>query len=122
MKLPDVPSSRGAPMGRGWPHIGLFAKTVVRMYENDPPKDDHERRHYAVAKAYLAPAGVVDVTITRCNIDSGGYDSGGAYWGTGQPIYWASSECGTVDMYLRAKSARLAKSEVISKFPNARFV
>lgn len=28
--------------------------------------------------------------LQRVRINSGGYDSGGAYWGIGSPLYWAS--------------------------------
>jgi hypothetical protein len=123
MKLPEVNSRHGAPMGRGWPHIGDCAETVVAMYEQTPPVNDVERRHFAVAKAYLnPPAGTIDISVTRCNIDSGGYDSGGAYWGTGDPLYYVASDNGTIDLYLRCKSSRAAKAEVISRFPNARIV
>lgn len=27
-------------------------------------------------------------TLRRIRINQGGYDDGGAYWGTGQPLYW----------------------------------
>lgn len=30
--------------------------------------------------------------LFRVNIDSGGYDDGGNYWGIGQPLYMASGE------------------------------
>ena len=32
------------------------------------------------------------VRLVRVNIDRGGYDDGGAYWGHGQPIYMATGE------------------------------
>lgn len=32
------------------------------------------------------------VRLFRVNLDSGGYDDGGAYWGTGDPIYCATDD------------------------------
>ena len=29
--------------------------------------------------------------LRRIRINNGGYDDGGAYWGTGQPLYWYCS-------------------------------
>lgn len=68
--------------------------------------------------SHATPGDTVDCTITRCNIDSGGYDSGGAYWGTGQPVYWISGD--GINLYIRAKSARAAKAEATSRH-NVRF-
>lgn len=63
-----------------------------------------------LAKVYLgrgAPMGrqvwgrpitaVGKILLARVAIDSEGYDSGGAYWGVGAPLYWAedsADECG----------------------------
>jgi hypothetical protein len=32
------------------------------------------------------------VRLFRVNLDQGGYDDGGAYWGTGEPIYCATDD------------------------------
>jgi hypothetical protein len=32
------------------------------------------------------------VRLFRVNLDQGGYDNGGAYWGTGEPIYCATDD------------------------------
>jgi hypothetical protein len=124
MKLPEVPSKHGAPMGRGWPNLTPdLARTVVEMYASNPPRTDYERRHLAVASAIVNPATVpLRVIVTRVSIDSGGYDSGGAYWGTGQPLYWAHSDCGTVDVYERADSSRALRVVLRAEFPDAEFV
>lgn len=55
--------------------------------------------------------------IHRVPIDQGGYDSGGAYWGLGKPLFCVSDEEGRTS-YLRARDAADAKRE----FPNARWV
>lgn len=54
--------------------------------------------------------------IRRVPIDQGGYDPGGAYWGTGKPLFFVSDQEGHV-RYLRARDAEEAKRE----FPHARW-
>ena len=61
MKLPDVSSKYGAPMGR---------HTIL-----------------------TGPEGAA-VSVANVPIDRGGYDSGGAYWGTGLPLYAAMHDNG----------------------------
>lgn len=34
------------------------------------------------------------VSLFRVNLDSGGYDDGGAYWGLDKPLYCAVADCG----------------------------
>ena len=90
-KLPDVSSKYGAPMGR----------------------------------ADQAHPGLVDeplkISLRRVPLDSGGYDSGGAYWGHGQPLYWVQSECGEVSWFLRGSSRDRVKGEILERYPLARF-
>lgn len=127
--VPDVPGKYGAPLGRSWPHISKVADSIVQMYENNPPKTDVERRHFKVAKAAalynklsIDPASQTAKVSLQCvRLDSGGYDKGGAYWGIGMPLYWAGSDCGTIDMWCRAESREDAKARVLAKFPKARF-
>lgn len=122
--LPDVSSCYGAPMGRGWDfaHNGM-AHTVVRMYEMTPPASDVERRHYlcALATVRASDASTGRVHVTRVRLDQGGYDSGGAYWGGGQPLYYAASDDGAVDLFFRASDRAAAKARVRAKHPSARF-
>ena len=44
-------------------------------------------------------------------LDSGGYDRGGAYWGTGQPLFVAWDDEGG-EVYLRASSREAAKAQL----------
>lgn len=72
--------------------------------------------------------------------DGGCYDEGGAYWGSGTPVYWAHGElpekmeCHTtgsyvlfdakhdqVDLYFRAVDREAAKAHVLKILPNATF-
>lgn len=61
------------------------------------------------------------MSLRRIRLDRGGYDSGGAYWGRGQPLYWAGSDCGLVDLFFRARDRQDAKAQVQSRYPTARF-
>ena len=68
--------------------------------------------------SYCEPEG--RVYLRRLQLDSGGYDSGGAYWGHGAPIYWATDgQAGGLDMTLRARSRDAAKSAIRAEFPDA---
>ena len=93
MKLPNVSSKYGAPMGRFTQH-------------SDPTLP----YKFSLARVYL---------------DSGGYDNGGAYWGSGAPLYVATATVSASDespeFYLRARDRNDAKAQVIAKYPNARF-
>lgn len=73
--------------------------------------------------------------LQRVSLDSGGYDSGGAYWGHGLPIYWARSvevvstscwvpgrdEVSPVESYIRARGREAAKAILREEYPNAEF-
>jgi hypothetical protein len=61
------------------------------------------------------------LTLQRIRLDSGGYDSGGAYWGIGAPLYWCASDDGTIDMFFRAASRDKAKEHVRVQYPTVRF-
>ena len=53
----------------------------------------------------------------------GCYDSGGAYWGHGDPLYWAWGDGLTEEqeMFVRGYTRALAKAEVRKNFPFATF-
>jgi hypothetical protein len=61
------------------------------------------------------------VSLRRIPLNAGGYDSGGAYWGHGAPLWSAMSDCGTVDIWTRARDRQAAKAEVLKVAPKARF-
>lgn len=56
------------------------------------------------------------ITLQRVELDSGGYDEGGAYWGLGEPLWWAHSETG-LDAWYRAKDLNAA----MAQWPGATF-
>jgi hypothetical protein len=60
-------------------------------------------------------------TLQRVRIDAGGYDSGGAYWGTGTPLYWACSADGEAELFFRATSRDAAKAHVRRLYSLATF-
>jgi hypothetical protein len=80
-----------------------------------------------VNSSYGAPMGrhgsycepMARLYLQRIRLDSGGYDSGGAYWGHGAPIYWATDgQPGGLDMTLRARSRDAAKAAIRAEFPD----
>lgn len=58
--------------------------------------------------------------VRRVNLNAGGYDANGTYFGIGSPLYWAASECGEVDYMLRAPDRAAARDIVLSRYPGAR--
>ena len=63
--------------------------------------------------------------LTRVRLNQGGYDSGGAYWGLGQPLYaYVAAEPIDGELpngYLRATDRQHAKDQIMADYPNARF-
>lgn len=57
--------------------------------------------------------------LRRVRLDSGGYDPGGAYWGTGTPLYCVTLDDGENEYneYFRAWD----RDTVKAKFPKASF-
>lgn len=81
-------------------------------------------------------AATVKLRLVRLRLDSGGYDSGGAYWGLrqrGQRLYWAESEDefdlgplahpprGTIELTVDALDRQEAKKKIAALLPNVRF-
>lgn len=108
----------------------LESVLLHRMHPDDKRTDDEIRvlRQGCLARAMkyqaLAESNALDphkVTLRKIRLDNGGYDSGGAYWGIGQPLYWAGSDNGVVDLWFRASDRDEAKAYVRESFRNARF-
>ncbi len=75
--------------------------------------------------------------LVEVRIDSGGYDSGGAYWGLGSPLWRAVSvdehpiawpswvfperRVDRVVLYLRSATRETAKADLLREYPNAKF-
>lgn len=90
---------------------------------------------HKVSVRYGAPMGRVSYHMTtsaklyvsRVRLDSGGYDSGGAYWGHGSPVYAASDTLvgdtpeSAVFMTVRAKDRATAKAHFAKMFPACTF-
>jgi hypothetical protein len=65
--------------------------------------------------------------LSRVYLNSGGYDSGGAYWGFGGLLYQAKADAPTayayggdvVTFYLRASGRDDAKAQVCKLYPKA---
>jgi hypothetical protein len=59
-------------------------------------------------------------TLRRIPISRGGYDSGGAYWGPGQPLFYAADIDGN-EMFFRSASREDAKAYLREMFGNLVF-
>ena len=87
MKLSNVSSKYGAPMGRGGSSISQF----LACYEGLTKR----------------------VNLFWVPLNSGGYDNGGAYWGIGSPLFCASftdTDGEQVECFFRASSRESAKA------------
>lgn len=51
------------------------------------------------------------VRLSRVRLDNGGYDSGGAYWGLGEPLWWAEDHDGN-ERFFRAPTREAAKAQL----------
>ena len=60
------------------------------------------------------------IYLRRVPLDSGGYDSGGAYWGLGQPLWETMDQEGNGFIF-RASSRDTAKRHILETFPDAAF-
>lgn len=61
------------------------------------------------------------INLRRVRLDSGGYDPQGAYFGSGDPLYWAADQSGAYDRTFRATDREDAKAQVREDYPGARF-
>jgi len=61
--------------------------------------------------------------LVRLRLDAGGYDSGGAYWGNSDPLFWAYGDGAeeVQEMFFRAIDREDAKKHIRTYFPAARF-
>jgi hypothetical protein len=143
--------ARGAPLGRSsvMPETmtakqleeqaqirDAYANRAERAKENRPADGFKKhcweaaaadyREQAAELRARIPSAKAMDtygpkVTLQRIRLDSGGYDPQGAYWGIGQPLYWAATDDGKLDDTFRAYDRDEAKEHVRQSIPQARF-
>jgi len=66
------------------------------------------------------PTEPVRLSLQRVRLNQGGYDSGGAYWGIGQPLYVAT-DFEDVQLFVRGHSRDDAKRNVLAILPLATF-
>lgn len=75
--------------------------------------------------ACVDPDGNTKFYLKRVELNSGGYDSGGAYWGVGQPLFWAlqanCEEGQPEELFFRAADREAAKAHIRRLNPNAAF-
>lgn len=70
---------------------------------------------------HLHPANEAKVRVSRVRLDRGGYDSGGAYWGFGEPLYWVRSDDGEISDFFRARDRDEAKEKILDTAPDLKF-
>jgi hypothetical protein len=58
--------------------------------------------------------------LVRVPLNRGGYDSGGAYWGLGPPLWYVQDADGN-SYFFRARNRALAKQEILKDWPEAKF-
>lgn len=58
--------------------------------------------------------------LRRIRLNSGGYDSGGAYWGLGLHLYWVADQDGN-SRFFRASDRDSAKAKILAGWPGATF-
>ena len=68
----------------------------------------------ATLAAIEAAPPVLKLHLNRVRLDSGGYDSGGAYWGHGGPLYVAYDDAGLFQEFTRAWSRSEAQREILA--------
>jgi len=127
---------RGAPMGR--PDVGahIEAKHLRKRRANVESRlewmreigEAREAEHVAAQLAKIdAELGALNLaaplkfTLQRVRLDSGGYDPQGAYWGAGQPLYWAADESGEIELTFRAEDRDDAKAYLRGEYAGAMF-
>lgn len=62
--------------------------------------------------------------LFKMDMFDGAYDSGGAYWGVGDfntGWMYRVTDGRTINIFIRAKNRKEAKSEIVSQYPRARF-
>lgn len=60
------------------------------------------------------------LSLRRIRINSGGYDSGGAYWGLGEPLWFVEDLDGN-SQFFRASNRAAAKASILKDWPEAKF-
>lgn len=60
-------------------------------------------------------------TLQRVRINSQGYDTCGAYWGIGQPLYWTDLGEPGEGTFFRASNREAAKAKLREWYPDAKF-
>lgn len=70
------------------------------------------------------PEALIKFHLRRMKLyDYGCYDEGGAYWGSGDPMYYAYGDGPKFvnEMFIRAKDRQDAKNQVLAEFEHATF-
>lgn len=130
----DISDERQAARDRR--ELAAWQRSIEPFYVVDVARDKHGEAaepHFAhwqglgrdvVAYTCHAPRNAVFFHLRRVRLNSGGYDSSGAYWGHGAPLYqWErwGADIGLESGTLRATDRKAAKAAVRKLYPFARF-
>jgi hypothetical protein len=88
----------------------------------DPGWMNDRQRGAGLGRDIAAPSRSLRFRLGRVPLDDGGYDKGGAYWGIGKPLWFASNQDGE-GLWLRAECRADAMSAILADrggacFPN----
>lgn len=72
-----------------------------------------------IGRRKYKPSGAQKVYLNRVYLNSGGYDSGGAYFGLGKPLYIAHND--ETEVYTRADNRADAKRALLALYPQLSF-
>lgn len=90
------------------------------------PNNETVCRGSAMGRANCIPADYngEKLHLRRVPLNSGGYDPGGAYWGTGTPLYCAYGETETeqLQVFIRAALRNEAIAKLQTLITNPRFI
>lgn len=83
--------------------------------------DPHRGAAMGRGSLHTEASASVKLALRRININSGGYDPNGTYYGLGAPLYWYADTEGKIDACLRAQNRDAAKRQIREQYPHARF-
>lgn len=92
-----------------------YAANAPRGHMGDP------RRGAPLGRASIIPEGAIDseIQLRRVHLDRDGYDELGAYFGIGEPVWWAATDDGSLDTTFRAADRAAALAHLRTILPAA---
>lgn len=104
-----------------FPGMVLTALNIARDELRERIEAANELPRLRGVNHFPKPAKVAKATLRRVPINSQGYDSSGAYWGSGQPLYWSDLGEPGEGTFFRAADREAAKAKLREWHPGAKF-